>query len=218
MSEQERSLTFPVDTFTIRGPAIPHEVPFTMAEYMQFSTAYKQFFDAIHTIEVTFLNGATFPVQYNFDATRMEGDRLLINWDWLAHIFGTMPPGEMSFVRVPMILHFIKKRVNLNKCCAAAGDTCCWKKNAAEIPKHECQFEHFHHYCSLHLSSWVVLYLVPVILMKESEELFKILTNAHQNNADVMDYYATGDRTGTEVLLESARNLNGSVTKKPGQV
>lgn len=208
MSEQGRSLTFPVDTFTIRGPAIPHEAPFTVAEYMQFSTAYKQFLDAIHTIEVTFLNGATFPVQYNFDATRMEGDRLLINWDWLAHIFGTMPPGEISFVRVPTILHFIKKRVNLNKCCAADGDTCCRrKKNAAEIPKHECQFEHFHHYCSLHLSTWVVHYLVPVILMKESEELFKILTNARQNNPDVMDYYATGDR-----------NVNGSVTKKPGQV
>ncbi|ULM71580.1 repeat element 1-1 protein [Diadegma fenestrale ichnovirus] len=71
---QDRALTFPVDTFTFRGPAIPGQAPFTIGELMCFHTAYQQFAQTIRNLDLTFLNGKVCTVRYSFDATRPEED------------------------------------------------------------------------------------------------------------------------------------------------
>lgn len=212
--KDDRTLTFPVDTFTFRGPAIPDGAPFSISEYMLFNTAYGQFLASIRTLDLTFLNGKACPVRYSFDATRPEEDRLLINWDWLMPLFWGPPPGERDFVGLPTILDFVEKTIRFEKCKAVAVDTCsCGKKpkEAVVSPGRECKNQlHWHHFCTAHVSKWLTHYMVPAILLKESKEMFSaIIAKLHPSNPDILEYYSTGIRTDTQVLLDSARNISG---------
>lgn len=211
---EDRTLTFPVDTFTIRGPAIPDGAPFSIAEFSAYDTAYRQFLGSERTLELAFLNGKVLPVRYSFDATRPEEDRLLMNWDWLMPLFWGPPPGDRDFVRLPTILEFVEKKIRFEKCKAVASDTCsCGKKsNKVLSPGRECKNQrHWHHFCTRHVSAWLTKYLVPAILLKESKEMFTaIIAKVHQDNPDILEYYSTGERTDTEMLLDSARNISGS--------
>ncbi|CAG4981346.1 unnamed protein product [Colias eurytheme] len=79
--DHDRTLPYLMDTFTFRGPAILPGAPFSITEFMHFNEAYQQFLASIRNLDLTFLNEKACPVCYSFDATRPEGDRLLINWD-----------------------------------------------------------------------------------------------------------------------------------------
>nr|AAR89178.1 repeat element protein 6 [Hyposoter didymator ichnovirus]ABC24710.1 repeat element protein 6 [Hyposoter didymator ichnovirus] len=210
--DHDRTHTYPVDTFTFRGPAMPNGAPFSFIEFIRFNVAYQQFLTSIRNLDLTFLNGKACPVRYSFDATRPEEDRLLINWDWLMPLFWERPPGERDFVRLPVILQFVKN-IRFQKCKAVASDTCsCEKKpNKVVSPGRECKNElHWHHFCTAHVSAWLTKYMIPAILLKESKEMFtEIIANVHQNNPDVLEYYSMAERTDTQVLLDSARNSSG---------
>lgn len=212
--EQDKTHTFPVDTFTFRGRAMLNWTAFGVIDYMHFDTAYGQFFASIRNLDLTFLNGKACTVRYSFDATRPEEDRLLINWDWLMPLFWGPPPGKRDFVRLPAILHFVEKELRFQKCKAVAGDTCSCGKEPNEVvsPGRECKNNlHWHHFCTAHVSAWLTSYVIPAILIKESKEMFRaIMENVHQNNPDILEYYSTGERTDTQVLLDSARNNSGS--------
>lgn len=65
----------------------------------------------------------------------------------------------------------------------------------------------------LHVSAWLKNYIVPAILLEESKETFReYIAKVHRKNPDILEYYATGDRTDTEILLESARDITGMVS------
>lgn len=218
MQSQDRILSFPVDTFTRRGPSIPEEAPFSPGEILQFNKAYKQFLQAERQLDdLTFLNGKPCPVRYNFDPTRPEEDRLLVNWDWLMPLFWGPPPGERDLVRVPTILEFVETKIRFSKCKAVAGDTCsCGKRpNVVVPPGRECRIpQHFHHFCTAHVSAWITKYMVPAILLKESQEIFReVIQKVHEGDPQILEYYSTGDRTDTEMLLHSARNISDNSAK-----
>ncbi|ULM71706.1 repeat element 38 protein [Diadegma fenestrale ichnovirus] len=181
---------------------------------MCFHTAYQQFAQTIRNLDLTFLNGKVCTVRYSFDATRPEEDRLLINWDWIMPLFWGPPPGERDFVRVPEILDFVEKKVRFQKCKALSGDTCICRKNPHKVvsPGSECTNEiHWHHFCNAHVSAWLTHYMVPAILLKESKEMFhEMIAKVHRDNPAILEYYSTGERTDTQLLLDSARSISGS--------
>lgn len=211
---QDRTLTFPVDTFTFRIASIPQGAPFSVTEFARFDTAYRQFLGSIRELDSTFLNGQACPVRYSFDATRPEEDRLLIDWDWLTPLFWGPPPGERNFVRLHTIVEFVEKKVRFQKCTTVTSDTCsCGKKpNEVISPRRECKNRlHWHHFCNAHVSAWLTNYLVPAILQKESKDMFTaIIAKVHQDDPDILEYYSMGERTDSQVLLDSARNISGA--------
>lgn len=213
--DEDRILNFSVDTFTRRGPSIPEEAPFSPTEILQFNRAYRQFLQAERQLDdLTFLNGKPCPVRYNFDPTRPEADRLLVNWDWLMPLFWGPPPGERDLVRPHTIVEFVEKTVRFRKCKVLAGDTCtCGKKrNVVVEPGRECKIpQHFHHFCPAHVSAWITKYLVPALLLKESQELFKeYIGKVHRGDQKIVEYYSSGEQTDTDMLLDSVRDISGS--------
>lgn len=215
MASQEkhnRTRTIPVDTFTIRGPPELYRAPLSVTEHRYFNTAYGQFLASIRTLDLTFLNGKTLPVCYSFDETRPEEDRLLINWDCLMPLFWGPPPGRRNFVRLPAILDFVEKKIRFQNCEAVAGDTCsCGKKpNKVVSPERECNNQlHWHHFCTAHVSAWLADSMIPAILLKESKDMFSAtIAKLHQNNPDILECYSMRERTDTQVLLDSARNIS----------
>lgn len=210
--DEDRALTFPVDTFTIRGPYVPAGAPFGITQFIAFQTAYQQFLQSDRTLDLTFLNGKTCPVAYNFDARRPKEDRLLINWDWLMPLFWGPPPGDRNYVRLRTIVEFVQKKLHFQKCKAVAGDTCSCDKRPNKVvsPGRECKNKlHWHHFCTAHVSAWLTNYLVPAILLKESKEMFNaIIAKVHQTNPDILEYYFMGERTDTQLLLDAAHNIN----------
>ncbi|AHY22002.1 repeat element 19 [Diadegma semiclausum ichnovirus] len=212
--DQDRALTFPVDTFMIRGPAIPYGAPFSLVEFIRFHTAYQKFVRSMRNLDLTFLNGKACTVRYNFDATRPEEDRLLINWDRLMPLFWKPPPAERDVVRVPEILKFVEKKLRFRKCKAVSGDTCICGNNPHKVvsPGSECTNKlHWHHFCTAHVSAWLTHYMVPGILLKESKEMFHaMIAKVHRDDPAILEFYSTGERTDTQLLLDSARSISGS--------
>lgn len=61
------------------------------------------------------------------------------------------------------------------------------------------------------VSAWLTNYLVPAILLKESKEMFRaMIAKVHRDDPAILEYYSTGERTDTQLLLDSARSISGS--------
>ncbi|CAK1542082.1 unnamed protein product [Leptosia nina] len=197
-------------------PSISDEPPFTVAEFEQFYDACGEYFFSMGSVKLTFLTGDELTVHYTFDPARAPGDKLLIYWGWLMPLFWGPPPGTKSWARLPAIVDLIEKKVHYGSCNVLATDTCSCRKNPHTVvaPGLECKnTSHLHHFCATHISAWLKNYAVPAILLKESKELFsEYIGKVHRNNPDILNYYATGDRTDTDILLESVRNITGEVS------
>lgn len=210
VSKGKKSQGFTVDNFTKRGLRRPRGAPYNVIEYLDFDCEYRRFLLSTKKIEVTFFNGESFEILYNFDATRTEKDRLLINWDTLSPLFGGVtPPGCRNFVRLSKITSFVEKHIHLDQCDVGLHNSCfCGRTPPDDLHIYwdSCSRQHFHHFCSVHVRSWLLLYLYPKILMEESEELFhESLRERHATNPDVLEYYSTGKYKDTWMLLDSAR-------------
>ncbi|BAF45707.1 repeat element protein-d1.1 [Ichnoviriform fugitivi] len=213
--DQDRALTFPMDTFTVRGPLIPDGSTLTVGDMEHFEIAYKLFRGSIGKLNLTFFNGKSCHIHYSFNATRPEADRLLINWDCLMPLFWGPPPGERSFVRLSTILAFVEEKLRFQRCMAVPGDTCsCGKKpNKLVSPGHGCKNKlHWHHFCTAHVSAWLTRCLVPAILFKEYERMINPITaGVHEDDPDISECYSTSERTAhMHVLLDLARIISGS--------
>ncbi|CAF4831261.1 unnamed protein product [Pieris macdunnoughi] len=215
LQEEKKSQSFTVNDFAKRGFRLPCGAPFSVNRYLHFDSEYRRFLLSMNKIEVTFFNGKSFQVLYNFDGTRTEEDRLLINWDTLTPLFGGVAPsGYRSFVRLSKIAKFVERRIHLDQCEVGLRNSCfCGRTPPDDLDNFwdSCSVQHFHHFCSLHVRSWLYLYLHPNILCQESKELFyETVWLRHSNNLDVLAYYSMGPCEDTEILLDAARSLGHS--------
>lgn len=219
---------------------VPLDIILHMANYLNF-TDYRNFIRCIwpdgyepesvwvklsnlstHKFQATFLNGKTLDIEYNFDPERMEEDRVLININCLRPIFGgKLPPTKNHFASVFELYEFVKEEIELDRCSDHQHAACrCYLWRAGEELDEvfkkpvvdECENKHFHHYCWEHILSWMMNYLHTVILLRESEELFKqeIAQQYAPFSEDIL-YFQTGNRATPEFLLESAREIDMAI-------
>ncbi|CAK1542083.1 unnamed protein product [Leptosia nina] len=204
-----------LDTFTKRGFRRSSRTLIGEKAYSQCHNAYRRFLLNTSKIDVTFFNGESFQVLYNFDATRRKEDSLLINWDTLTPLFGgVIPKCHRSFVRLERISNFVEKHIHLDKCKVGMYNFCSCTGTQPEYP--DIYWDTYddrrsHHYCSIHVRSWLYLYLKPKILLQESEQLFyEAIQEAHVDNPNAFKYYTPEVCRDTDILLESARSLGDS--------
>ncbi|ULM71606.1 repeat element 7 protein [Diadegma fenestrale ichnovirus] len=135
-----------------------------------------------HKIAVTFLNGKSLKIEYNFDASRTKQHRILFNVETLMPVFGwVVPPGTQQFLSVPKLQNFIRMHVHLNMCSGRQYATClCYQLKCSTYtgvpmvkpPEIACKYGHFHHYCSQHVMNWLNFYLTPNVLLREMPNLY----------------------------------------------
>ncbi|AIK25648.1 Rep1 [Hyposoter didymator ichnovirus] len=112
-----------------------------------------------------FINGEELEIEYNFDPTRTEGSRILINIDSLSSVFGGVVSTTMDkFASISKLENFIRMHVHLNMCSNRRYASCpCHLVNdggrgCEEFVKslvRACEHGHFHHYCDQHVESWL---------------------------------------------------------------
>lgn len=169
-----------------------------------------------HKFEAKFFNGKPFQIEYNFDPARPEEDCVFISVDSLLPIFGGIlpdPSAAGTFATVWEMCEFVETHVRLNKCPARRRFHC--YPGPYENPSvDKCRYNHFHHYCWVHVVAWLDRYLKTVIFLRESRELFnKEIARQYSSVTDNIVYYQTGKRATPEFLLASA-----CWVKKKGQL
>ncbi|BAF45700.1 repeat element protein-c18.2 [Ichnoviriform fugitivi] len=138
-------------------------------------------------ITTKFINGEQIEIQYSYDPATIEGDRILINTEYLLPLFGgIVAPGPKTFTSLTKINNFVQSAVELNVCSRYKYACCpCHLTNfyrhsvfvkpsaaAATAAAAACAPQHFHHYCSNHVNYWFNSFLDPIIRSLEGEESF----------------------------------------------
>lgn len=130
-----------------------------------------------------FINGKPIEIRYNYDAARIEQDRILINTEYLLPVFGgIVAPVPKPFTSLTKINNFVQSAVILNACsghkyaCCPCHLTNFDRHGATAFVKPSttacCAPKHFHHYCSHHVNYWFNYFLEPTIKSLEGEESF----------------------------------------------
>ncbi|BAF45614.1 d6.1 [Tranosema rostrale ichnovirus] len=163
----------------------------------------------VKNFEATFYNGRRLHIQYVFDPEKMGDARLRVNVNSLSPVFGGIVPlGGAQFMTLSKISNF-GQTIHLDDCSAGINASCSCRYN---IPKdeedlvHRCEYDHFHHYCALHLGSWLQYYLERSILLQESKKHY------YQRMAEIygptMDfYYTVGSYANSQHWLKYARSF-----------
>lgn len=136
-----------------------------------------------HEITVTFLNEKRLKIEYNFDASRTNGHRILFNVETLLPVLGgVVPPGTEKFLGPSRLQNFMRTHVHLNMCTEGQyaaclchqlkGGSCTGLRIGKPPAEVACRYGHFHHYCSQHVSNWLDLYVTPHVLLLEMPNLF----------------------------------------------
>lgn len=130
-----------------------------------------------HIAEIPFINGKPLRIEYNYNPWRTIERRILINIHTLLPIFGQIVlPAMNNFCSVSQIKNFVKMHVHLNACSdyRHRSCSCCLKnynpheaRDFAEPSVDECEFQHFHHYCSQHVIHWLKFFLNPLLTAKQ---------------------------------------------------
>ncbi|XP_046605367.1 uncharacterized protein LOC124297944 [Neodiprion virginianus] len=136
------------------------------------STPHKLRKKSTHRLRIEFMNGKHLEVEYNFERTGIDEERIRINVNTLLPVFGRLlPPGTETFVDVEKLVTFVETYVHLNKCndqryascpCHLDGDP----ETAAKFepsPDNACAAGHFHHFCFQHVNYWLSGVLEPSI-------------------------------------------------------
>lgn len=130
-----------------------------------------------HRFTAPFSNGKQLEVEYNFDYSRKEEDRILINVDCLLPLFGNISPAIDEFASLSELETSIRKNVHLNTCSSHRHATCpCRLENDESEENSEvlkpslatCECAHFHHHCSEHVIYWLKYFLATAILFRET--------------------------------------------------
>ncbi|AIK25726.1 Rep6 [Hyposoter didymator ichnovirus] len=174
----------------------------------------------IRSITATLFNGKQLEIQYTFDASRSKGDRVLIAKKCLTPLTGgSILRGKNKFTSIPQIVRFVNMHVHLNMCsdCQYASCLChmrwffrqCYEEFGKPAEVGECEYEHFHHYCSLHVASWFENYLLLLILYKESRQLFdeEIADMFLYLESEDIFHFQRGDLPIAEFLLHYAMEI-----------
>lgn len=122
-----------------------------------------------HTFTATFINGQRLNIEYNFDSSRPQEDRVLINVLTLLPIFGgVMPPTSPKFTSVWRLKNFILTHVNMNRCSEGKFASCSCEtqpgvSQAVRASSNRsvvyCEYNHFHHFCANHVIHWLCFFL-----------------------------------------------------------
>ncbi|CAH2098819.1 unnamed protein product [Euphydryas editha] len=130
-----------------------------------------------HRIMTKFLNGQLLEIEYNFDASRTEENRILFNVNTLRPVFGGVRPrGEELFLSPSKLHNFIRMHVHMNMCNRLKYAACLCHQfktssyTSARIVKPQevaCKYVHFHHYCYQHVRSWLDFFLMPTVRLHE---------------------------------------------------
>lgn len=182
--------------FTSKQIVLPTEMILYMAKFLKFED-YRSFIQSLgpnsdeseifeaklwqlstHKFTATFLNGHQLPIEYNFDASRIKEDRVLINVDYLLPVFGEVSPSVTDkFISIRKLYNFIRMHVNLNMCSGGRHSSCSCEANDYDddemffMPTVE-RCRYFHHYCSQHIKYWLDFYLVPSVMLRETGKFF----------------------------------------------
>lgn len=117
-----------------------------------------------HRLRTEFINGKHLEIEYNYDHTRKDEQRVLINVNTLLPVFGGLvPPDTETFVDVKRLNAFVEMNVRLNEYHAHRYASCpCHldvdpqvAKEFEPPPENSCADGHFHHFCSQHVNYWL---------------------------------------------------------------
>lgn len=121
-----------------------------------------------HRLRSEFIGGKHLEIEYNYDHTRIDEERVLINVNTLLPVFGGLvPPDTETFANVKRLNAFVETHVRLNECHGYRYASCpCHLEvdpDAAadfeSLPDNACADGHFHHFCSQHVNHWLSLVL-----------------------------------------------------------
>lgn len=185
---------------TTKRPVFPLEMVLYMANFMCFQD-YRKFVQSLYPqyslnqliqeklwelstykIDTIFFTGRPIVIEYNFDPSRPNEDRILMNVQSLAPIFGgVVSPTINRFTRVSVLTNFIKMHVHLNQCSGGRFASCpchlvdknCRDFEAFEKPSTDaCSYGHYHHYCAHHVASWLNTLEGIVMLQQQPRKCF----------------------------------------------
>nr|ACJ72220.1 repeat element protein-like protein F1.2 [Tranosema rostrale ichnovirus] len=130
----------------------------------------------VKDFEATFYNGRRLSIQYDFDRERIAEERLRVNLESLAPLFGgIVPPGEAAFVTPSKIFNFVRI-IHMDNCKLGIYASCSCRQNIMKCEEDSvdrCEDGHFHHYCATHVESWLRFYLELAILLQESDDYYR---------------------------------------------
>ncbi|AIK25723.1 Rep3 [Hyposoter didymator ichnovirus] len=171
------------------------------------------------SIKATFFNGKQLDIQYIFDPSKIKTDRVLIAMNCILPVFGGFVNPDMNkFLSITVVIRLISMHAHLNMCSDKEHASCpCHLRRSSEelngefekSKVEECKYEHFHHYCSVHVASWFKNYLFAVILFKESRQLFDDEVVGMLLDPDLEDlvYLGLGERAIGKFLLAHALKI-----------
>ncbi len=118
----------------------------------------------------TFFNGKQIDVEYNYDRTRPCEQRVQINIQGLLPVFGgNMPPDGRLFVSVFDVEDILKSSPGLHECGDGIYTPCSNLDAELQVEENTCPFQHFHHYCPIHVNAWFKWYLLKAIGLREHD-------------------------------------------------
>lgn len=160
----------------------PQDYPTVTTDNGDCNVVGRKFWAPSKTFEATFLNRKPLLIEYTFDASRRRGERVLVTLGCLLPVLGgIIPPGLTKMTSRSKLYNVIDTHVHLNLCsdrqharcpCHLLNDTEERYKTFMKPLLDDCEYGHFHHFCSKHVVSWLNRYLYPLILYRESKELF----------------------------------------------
>lgn len=129
-----------------------------------------------HKCTTWFINGKELKIEYNFNPTRVEEERVLVNVNCLLPVFGgIIMPAMEQFTSLTKVQDFVRMHVHVNMCSNCEHASCpCHLRNVERDGNYEpirdqlmdtCNYNHFHHYCSQHVLHWlayVLNFLIPL--------------------------------------------------------
>lgn len=144
------------------------------------SVGVKLWNKSTHRMRVKFLNGEYLNIEYNYDHTRIDRQRVLINVKTLLPVFGGLVPANMAtFMDVQSLNAYVETCVRLNECRAYAYASCPCHLDVVTEAAGEfeppsvtgCADSHYHHFCSQHVNYWL-LYVLGFSIKNLEEDSF----------------------------------------------
>lgn len=153
---------------------------------------------SLHKSVIKFINGKELEIEYNFNSSRIEKERVLFKVSSLLPVFGGITPRKgKKFMSASNLENFIKMHIHMDMChdisyadcpCRLANENLRGCERFIKPIIYSCKNEHFHHYCSDHVKSWlnhVQSYLIHLQEKKKSSECYE--ANTMERNILLLD-------------------------------
>lgn len=152
-------------------------------DYLESGIIYRKLWKlSTYRTETIFINGKTIIIEYNFDPSRLEEDRILMSVESLSPIFGEIvSPILEKFTGVSELTNFVKMHTHLNHCSEGRFATCpCHlvdtKDRSIETFQKPvtdaCPYGHYHHYCAHHVAGWLKVVEKNLMLLRQQRHHF----------------------------------------------